>query len=42
MNIWKGEAAADDLSAILDVDLRARRLAGEVIARSLPLRSVPA
>jgi 1-deoxy-D-xylulose-5-phosphate reductoisomerase len=40
MNIWKGELAADDLSAILDADLRARRLAGEVIARSRPLRSV--
>jgi 1-deoxy-D-xylulose-5-phosphate reductoisomerase len=40
MNIWKGEAAADDLSAILDADSRARRLAGEVIARSRPLRSV--
>ncbi len=40
MNIWKGQTAADDLSAILDADSRARRLAGEVIAGSRPLRSV--
>ena len=39
MNIWKGAAGADDLSAILDADMRARRLAGEVIARSRSLRS---
>jgi 1-deoxy-D-xylulose-5-phosphate reductoisomerase len=39
MNIWKGGAAADDLSAILDADKNARRLAGEVIARSRPQRS---
>jgi 1-deoxy-D-xylulose-5-phosphate reductoisomerase len=39
MNIWKGPAGADDLSAILDADMRARRLTGEVIARSRPLRS---
>jgi 1-deoxy-D-xylulose-5-phosphate reductoisomerase len=40
MNIWKGPAAADELSAILDADSRARRLAGEVITGSRPLRSV--
>ncbi|MET0281798.1 MAG: 1-deoxy-D-xylulose-5-phosphate reductoisomerase [Steroidobacteraceae bacterium] len=39
MNIWKGAGGADDLSAILDADLRARRLAGEFIDTSLPLRS---
>ncbi len=39
MNIWKGGAAADDLSAILDADKNARRLAGEVIARPRPQRS---
>jgi 1-deoxy-D-xylulose-5-phosphate reductoisomerase len=42
MNIWKGGTEADDLSAILDADSRARRLAGEVIARSRSLRSVRA
>ncbi len=39
MNIWKGGTGADDLSAILDADAQARRLAGEVIARHLSLRS---
>jgi 1-deoxy-D-xylulose-5-phosphate reductoisomerase len=39
MNIWKGEAGAGDLSAILAADARARRLAGEVMARSPSLRS---
>jgi 1-deoxy-D-xylulose-5-phosphate reductoisomerase len=39
MNNWKGEAAADDLSAILGADAHARRLAGAVIARCRPLRS---
>jgi 1-deoxy-D-xylulose-5-phosphate reductoisomerase len=39
MNIWKGGGDASDLSAILDADMRARRLAGEVIVRSRPLRS---
>ncbi len=39
MNIWKGPAGADDLSAILDADMRARRLTGEVIARTPSLRS---
>lgn len=39
MNIWKGEAATADLSAILDADLRARRLAGELIAQHRPSRS---
>jgi 1-deoxy-D-xylulose-5-phosphate reductoisomerase len=39
MNIWKGAGGADDLSAILDADLRARRLAGDLIDNSLPLRS---
>ncbi len=39
MKMWKGGAAADDLSAILDADMRARRLAGEVISRSRPMRS---
>jgi 1-deoxy-D-xylulose-5-phosphate reductoisomerase len=39
MNIWKGEAGAADLSAILDADLRARRLAGDLIAQHRPSRS---
>jgi len=42
MNIWKGGAGAADLPAILDADQQARRLAGEVIARARPARSVPA
>jgi len=42
MNIWKGEADIADLSAILHADMHARRLAGEVIARSRPLRSARA
>jgi hypothetical protein len=39
MNIWKGDAGAEDLSAILHADMTARRLAGEIIDRSRPLRS---
>jgi len=39
MNIWKGDTGAEDLSAILHADINARRLAGEVIDRSRPLRS---
>jgi 1-deoxy-D-xylulose-5-phosphate reductoisomerase len=39
MNIWKGEGAAADLSAILDADLRARHLAGELIAQHQSSRS---
>ena len=42
MNNWKGAAGADDLSAILDADMHARRLAGEVITHPRPLRSVSA
>jgi 1-deoxy-D-xylulose-5-phosphate reductoisomerase len=40
MNIWKGGGSAEDLSAILDADSRARRLADELISQPLPLRSV--
>jgi 1-deoxy-D-xylulose-5-phosphate reductoisomerase len=39
MNIWKGGAGAEDLSAILAADQNARRLAGEVIARPRLQRS---
>jgi 1-deoxy-D-xylulose-5-phosphate reductoisomerase len=39
MNIWKGGADATDLSAILAADQRARRMAGEVIARFQSERS---
>lgn len=40
MNNWKGGAGVSDLSAILAADAEARRLAGEVMARSPSLRSV--
>jgi 1-deoxy-D-xylulose-5-phosphate reductoisomerase len=39
MNNWKGGGGASDLSAILDADRRARRLASEAVAHPSPLRS---
>ena len=39
INNWKGDRGAASLSAILDADARARRLAGEMIDGPHPLRS---